>query len=474
MYRHLLMSAALAALGACATVGPDFQPPDAPPLTGYAMAGDAVPDLALTPHAAPQQWWRAFGSQQIDALVGEALANNQTLAAADAALARARAAAGAARGAAGPQIGATASVERERVNTAAFGISGFESPTISLYSVGASASFDLDIFGGHRRRIESAEARAEAQAARVDAAYLTLSGDVVTRAIEIASLRAQIAALEEVAADGRRTLDMTERAVEAGGLPRAAVVSVQAQLAEDEARLPPLRAQLARSRHALALLLGHAPGAWSAPDLDIEAIAAPASVPLALPSELVRRRPDIIAAEASLHAATADLGVATAALYPQLSLAPNFALTALDPGEVLNYESSGWIFGPSITTPIFQSGRLRAQRRGAEAAREQAFAEYRQTVLAAFTQVADLLNAAAQDQALVAAQSRAWGAAKENARLASVAYENGAGALLSVLDAQRQAQRARLGAIEAEARLRQDLAALFVASASDWRSASPR
>lgn len=469
MLKRALIFVALVALSGCVTVGPDFERPDAPHVAGYAMAGDAAPDLALTPHAAPAQWWTAFGSPQIDALVAEALAHNQTLAAADAALARARANANATRGAAAPQLDARASAERERVNTASFGIEGFPSPTISLYSVGASASFDFDIFGAQRRRIESAQAQAQAEAARTDAAYLTLSGDVVMRAIEIGALRAQIEALDEVIADGRRTLEMTQRAVDAGGLPQSAVISVQAQLAEDEARLPPLRAQLAASRHALSLLMGRAPAQWSAPDIDLASIAAPASVPLSVPSELVRLRPDILAAEARLHAATADIGVATAALYPQLSLTPSFTLTALDPSQVLNYESSGWIFGPSLTAPIFHGGALRAQHRGAQAARDQALADYKQTVLAAFTQVADLMNAAAQDQALVEAQTRALQAAEENARLSNLAYENGAGSLLSVLDAQRQAQRARLSAIDAQARLRRDLAALFVASAADWR-----
>lgn len=472
MLRRVLVLVALAALGGCVTVGPNFHQPDAPHVAGYAMAGDAAPTLALEPHAAPAQWWTAFGSEQINGLVDDALAHNQTLASADAALARARANSGAVRGEARLQLDAHTSVERQRVNTAAFGIDGFPNPTISLYSIGASASFDFDIFGGQRRRVESAEAQTLAQSARTDAAYLTLSGDVVMRAIEIASLREQIAALEQVSADGQRTLDLTQRAVDAGGSPRSAVVTAQAQLAEDQARLPPLRSQLAVSRHALSLLMGRAPGEWNAPDIDLATISVPASVPLSMPSELVRRRPDILAAEARLHVATADVGVATAAIYPQLRLTPDFTLAALDASNVFNYESSGWMFGPSLTAPIFHGGALRAQRRGAEAALDGALADYKQTVLAAFTQVADLLSAAAQDQALAEAQGRASQAADENARLANLAYQDGAGSLLSVLDAQRQAQRARLGAIDAQAQLRRDLAALFVASGADWRRSS--
>ncbi|MCC7267290.1 MAG: efflux transporter outer membrane subunit [Caulobacteraceae bacterium] len=453
----------------CTTVGPDFERPAAPKVASYAMAGEPAPRLKLEPQSAPPQWWTAFGSDQLNALVDDALSRNQTLASADAALERARANLSVVSGGAGVQLDGKASVVRERVNTAAFGIEGFPSPTISLYSIGVGASFDFDLFGGERRRIESAEAQAQAQAARTDAAYLTLSGEVVLRAIEIAALREQIDALEEVTADSRRTVEMTRRAVEAGGLPRSAIVTARAQLAEDEARLPALRQQLAQTRHALALLTGRAPGQWSPPDIDLATIKAPAAVPLGVPSELVRRRPDILAAEARLHAATADIGVATAALYPQLRLTPDFTLAALDPSDVLNYQSSGWILGPSLTFPIFRGGQLRAQKRGAEATRNQALADYRQTVLVAFAQVADLLHAAAQDQALTEAQARASQAAGENARLANLAYQNGAGSLLSVLDAHRQAQRARLASIEAQARLRRDLAALFVASAADWR-----
>lgn len=469
MLRSLFCLLASGALFGCATVGPDFEPPGPPQTAKYAMAGDAAPGLTLDPHAAPARWWTAFGSAQIDALVDEAVSQNQTLAAADASLARARANASAVRGAAGVQVDGHARAERERVNTASFGIEGFPSPTISLYSIGASASFDFDLFGGGRRRIESAEAQAAALAARGEAAYLTLSGEVVLRAIDVAALREQIAASEQMIADSRRNVEMTRRAVEDGGTPRAAVVTAQAQLAEDEARLPPLRSKLATSRHALALLAGEAPGDWIAPDIDLASIAVPAAVPLGMPSELVRRRPDILAAEARLQAATADIGVTTAALYPQLRLTPDFTLSALKPSDVFNYESGGWVIGPALSLPIFHSGQLRAEKKAAVAARDQALAEYRQTVLVAFVQVADLLQAAAQGQALAEAQAHASQAADENARLANLAYQNGAGSLLSVLDAQRQSQRAKLAFIDAQASLRRALAALFVASAADWR-----
>lgn len=470
----LVATIASLALSACVTVGPDFAAPSPPQSQSYAMEGDrAEPgEVALVASSdINRQWWRALGSPSLDALVDEALQGNRTLAAADAALLRARAQLDVARGGAAPQLDYSVGAERERVNTAAFGIEGFPSPTISLYSVGANAVFDLDVFGGQRRRIESAAARAEAQARRTDAAYLTLSGQVVTRAIDIAALEAQLATAEQIVADDQRVLDMIRRAIAAGGSPASAEVAATAQLAEDEARLPPLRLQLAQARHALSALVGQAPGAWRAPAISLQSITLPERIPLSLPSTLVRSRPDILAAEADLHAATADIGVATAALYPRISLGAAFSLASLEPQTLFNYQSAGWSFGPSLTGPLFHGGALRAQRRGAQATQAEAMARYEQTVLQAFVQVSDTLQAVSEGRALVEAQTRAAASASENARLAELAYDNGAGTLLQVIDAQRQSQRAQLGLILANAQLRRDVAALFVATASDWRVA---
>jgi len=474
--RHIEISAAALAslaVAGCATVGPEFAPPSAPATDGYAMQGDAPApnEVALTSgNEVEWQWWRNFASPSLDVLVEQALRDNRTLAAADAALARAQAQLSAARGDTMPQVNYDARAERERVNTAAFGIEGFASPTISLYSVGSKAIFDLDVFGGQRRRVEGAAARAQAQAHRADAAYLALSGQVVTRAIDIASLEAQLAATEQIVADDRRVLEMIQRSIMAGGAPASAEIAATAQLAEDEARLPPLRVGLSEARHALSVLVGQTPGDWAPPAISLETMIIPGRIPVSLPSALVHSRPDILAAEADLHAATADIGVATAALYPRISLGVDFSLTSLSPETLFNYESAGWSFGPSITGPLFRGGSLQAQRRGAQAAQAEAMARYEQTVLVAFAQVSDLLQGVTQGRLLVDAQTRAAAAAGENARLAELAYENGAGTLLQVIDAQRQWHRARLGLIQASAELRRDVAALFVATASDWRA----
>ena len=471
---RLLAVSAVALLTGCATVGPDFAQPAAPTTSaGYAMTGDPSAALLVnlaSSNAAAQQWWTAFNSPELNGLVEQALKGNPTLQAADAALVRVQEIERAQRGDSGPQINANGSAERERVNTASFGIEGFPSPTINVFSIGTTLKYNLDLFGGERRKDETAAARTEAQRQRTNAAYLNLTGAVVSRAIELAVLRGQIEALDQIIKVDSETIDMIRRGVQAGGQPAAAVNPAEAQLAEDQARRPPILRRIAIARHSLALLVGQAPSNWAAPDIDLGELNLPASIPVNLPSELVRKRPDILAAEADLHAATATIGVAEAAKYPSLSLDGSFILTALHSDDLFKYDSSGWTVGPSFTAPLLNGGALEARKQAAVAAAKEADANYRQTVLSAFVQVSDLLSALSTDQDLVAAQTRARDVAAENARLASLGYQNGAGSSLSVIDAQRQAQRAQLASIEAQGLLRADMAALFVATASDWRA----
>lgn len=469
--RAFVIATLLLGAAGCA-VGRDFKRPDAPATQSYLMTGDApaAPNINLAPSAAtPTEWWTAFDAPDLDRLVTEALANNRTLAQADANLEAARASASAARGGALPQLSGQAGAVRERINTQAFGFTGFPSPTLSLYSVGTSVNFDLDLFGAQRRTIEREDARVAAQQARVDAAYLTVSGNVVREAVLVAGLRAKIAAQDEIVAGDQHILEMVRRAIEVGGQPPAAATTIEAQLAEDESAGPALRQQLAEARHRLALYVGQAPGAWTAPDLDLEHFTVPDNIPVFLPSDFVRRRPDILAAEADLHAATANIGVETAALYPNITIGASLLQSAIDPASLFEGSSAGWNVGPSLTAPIFHGGEIRARVRGANAAARASLAAYEETVLEAFVQVADVMQAVGNDQEAISIQQRALDAATSNARNAQLAYDNGAGTLLSVVDAQRQANRARLASIDAQVQLHQNIAALFVAAAADWR-----
>ncbi len=472
--RAAAVSAALMAassLCACTTVGPDFHTPSAPAAPGYAMAGDARPAVAaLTPDArVAGPWWRSLGSADLDAVMAEALAGNQTLAAADATLQRAREEAAKARGGLAPQAGAMAGAERERINTQVFGISGFPSPTINLFSVGAMVSYDLDIFGGGRRRVETASAVAEAQGRRADAAYLTLTGDVALQAVQIAGLRAQIAAAGDILADDRRNIAIVRAAEVAGGEAPSATTGGVAQLAEDQALLPPLEQRLASARHALALLVGRPSADWTAPDFAVADFKAPARIPVSLPSELVRRRPDILAAEADFHADVARIGVATADLYPDIRLVAGATQSALTPGSIFSFGSTGYNFGAALTAPLFNGGALKAEKRAAEAQARVSLAQYRQTVLTAFTQVSDVLTALAHDDDQAAALTKAQSTARAALDDQRAAYRLGGAPFLPIVQAQRQYDRARLALIEAQGQRLADIVSLYAATAADWR-----
>lgn len=473
---RLAAAASVLALGACTTVGPNFKRPE-PPAGGsanYAMAGDPVaPGVTLSPDArSAGPWWEAFGSPELNAVVRQALADSPTLAEATATLQRAQAQAAAAAGAQLPQVDANASAQRERINIAAFGFPGFANPTLSLYSIGASVNYDLDLFGGRRRQTEEAHARAEAEGHRADAAYLSLSGNVAIQAMRIASLRAQLGAVQAVIDDDQKVIDLVRRAERAGGEAPSAIVSGQAQLAEDEALLPPLQRDLEAARHQLALLVGKSPADWTAPDFDLAKMTAPASIPISLPSTLVRSRPDILAAEAELHQTTAAIGVAIADMYPDVRLAPAYTQTTLNTESLFNYSASGWNIGPTVTLPIFHGGALKANRRAAEADARASMARYQQTVLRAFVQVSDVLSALGSDQASIEALTRAVTASEHRARDAQTAYSLGGGTLLEVTDAQRQLSRSRRALVQMQGQMYADLVQLYAVTATDWRPAA--
>ena len=475
--RRALLGASLSILlTACATVGPDFRSPDAPSAGGYAMAGDAAPEAArLDPAtAASGPWWGALGSPELDAVIRQAIAGSPTLAEADATLRQARSALAQARGEAGPQADLNAGVRRERANLQAFGFTGFgdmqlENPTFTLYSVGGGVGYDLDLFGGERRRIEGAAARMEAQARRAEAAYLTLTANVALQAVTIATLQAQIDATEQMIAADQANVELVRKANALGGSTSTARVAAQSQLEQDRTLLPPLRAQLAAARHALAVLVGHAPADWTAPDFQLSHLTLAAPVPVALPSELVRRRPDILAAEAELHAATANIGVATADLYPKIRLTSSITQGSLKVGDLFGYDVSGWDIGAGLTAPLFNGGALKARRQQAREAAGAASARYQQTVLTAFAQVADALTALSADEDSRAAHQRSLSQADENLRLAKVAYEGGGGAFLEVLDAQRRVNEGRASLARAEGQRLADAVRLFAATGADWR-----
>jgi NodT family efflux transporter outer membrane factor (OMF) lipoprotein len=481
--RLLAVSASALTLAACATVGPNFKAPEGPKgaaAAGYAMAGDAVaPGVRLSPDArAAGPWWQAFGSPELDATIRQALKDSPSVAEARATLEKAQAQGRATRGAQFAQVDANASAERERINLAAFGFSGFpgqppiESPTINLYQVGGSVSYDLDLFGGKKRATERDNAKADAAARQADAAYLSLSGNIAMQAMRIASLRGQIAATKDIIASDRRVIDMIRKAEAAGGQAHSALSGVVAQLAEDESLLPPLQRDLDNARHQMALLAGKSPAEWTAPEFDFDKLKSPEVVPVSLPSQLIRNRPDILTAEANLHAATAAVGVAVANQYPNIRLSAVLTQEAIKPEDIFRADAAAWTILGGLTAPVFHGGTLKAERRAAEADARIALARYEQTVLKAFVQVSDVLSNLGSDKLAIESLETANRAAEAGAADAQNALRLGGGPLVDVVQAQRTLSRARRAMVEAQGRRMSDLVELYAATAADWRTAS--
>jgi NodT family efflux transporter outer membrane factor (OMF) lipoprotein len=469
----LLITALMAgtALAGCKAVGPNFQSPAAPTTPGYLMQGDAPSDFA---RLSPDQrvaggWWKSFGSADLDRVMDQALSGNQTVGAANASLVRLLQEAVATRGAQRPQIDANAGIQEERINIASLGFAGFPNPTLGLYTIGGTVSYDADLFGGLRRNSEAAAARAQNQARQADAVYLTLTGQTAMTAMQIATVRAEIATIQQAVDEDKQVVSLIREAEGVGGEAPSATTSARAQLAADQAMLPGLQQQLAQGRHQLAQLVGQAPADWSAPEFDLTSFSAPTEVPVSLPSSLVRRRPDILAAEANVHVAVAQLGVATAALYPDLRLTANLAQTAIPGANLVTYGASGWQIGASLTQPIWHGGTLKANKRAAEAAADEALLRYHGTVVAAFTQVADVMSAITHDDAELAALVTAEDVAQAALRDDENAFRLGGGALLPVLDDERRLQMARRSRVVVQGRRLADIAQLYVATAADWR-----
>lgn len=452
------------ALAAC-TVGPDFVPPNPATPAGYRAPGEAQ-ERPLAPVAADAAWWRLFRCEQLDSLIGEALSQNPSIAAAGARLAAGQEDVAAASGALYPQVSVSGGVGRNKINLASFGFQG-QNPVLNFYSLGPSVSYALDVFGGTKRRIEGEAAQAEVDRQQLAAAHLVLAGQVATAAASLAAARAQLVALDDIVASDRRNLDLVRTAQAAGTGTRVEVLSAASQLANDETLLPPVRQQLSEARHALAIFVGKAPGDWSPPDFALEEFFLPDPLPLAVPSALVHRRPDILAAEAALHAANAEIGVATANLYPSITLTAAIAQGATKPNLFFSGASSGWNVGAGLFAPIFNGGTLRAKKRAAIDLFNASLDTYRQTILDAFGQVADSLAALDHDAQERAAQTTALEAANASLALARESYRAGQSSILQVLDSQRQFQQARLGLVRAQAQVLTDTIAVLVATGSE-------
>ncbi|MFM0514084.1 efflux transporter outer membrane subunit [Paraburkholderia sp. RL17-373-BIF-A] len=463
-------------LNAC-SVGPNFSRPPPPKVSQFvhgdalhsslAAAGSVQTFSAQT--AVPADWWTRFGSLAIDSAVDEALTGNATIESAQAALRQSDDEMRAGAGVFFPQVDAGFGASRQKYSTARVG--GSQPSTLfNLFTLSASISYAVDIWGGHRRMVEALWARADAQRYTVLATYLTLTANVVNAMIARAAYRDQIAATREMIDLLREQIRITQAQVEAGASAYAAVLTLENELATLEASVPALDQKRAQAEDLLASLCGMLPADWRAPELSLADIALPPTLPDTVPALLVQQRPDILQAEAALHVASADIGVATANLLPGITLSASGGYDSTSMGALLHRSGQVWAVAADVTAPVFHGGTLWFQRQAALDAYSQTRASYRQVVLNAFAQVADTLRALENDALALEAQTRARDAAAEALRLIKADYSAGTVGYLQILIADSQFHQARIAWLQGVAQRLQDTVALYAALGGGWDS----
>jgi len=466
-------------------VGPNFRQPDAPTTSRYtetpmpgqtaSSEGNGGSAQRFVPGAdISAQWWTLFQSDPLDRLVRDSLANSPTLTAATATLREARENLIAERGALlYPQVDGGLSATREKVTGASVGQPVAGSQTFSLYNASVNVSYALDAFGGNRRTLEGLQALVDYQSFQFEGARLTLSANVVTTAILEAQLRAQLKATQEILAAELKQVELIEKQYQLGGASRLALATQRTQVERTRTLLPPLERDLAKTRHQLAVLSGRLPSEAMVPEFDLDAIVLPQELPISVPSSLARQRPDIQASEALLHQASAEIGVATANEYPKINLTGSIGEQSLQLHSLFAGPAV-WSIGAGLLQPLFHGGELEARRRAAVAAYEQAEAQYRQTVLLAFQNVADALRALEADARALKAQSDATAYAQETLDLTQRQYQLGGTNVLALLIAQQLYQQERLRLVIAQSTRYADTAALFQALGGGWWNRDPQ
>ncbi len=466
------------ALPGCA-VGPDFHTPAAPntPLTPVPLpaATEAAGGVAqrFSPGAdIAGDWWTLYHSPQLNALIGTALANNPSLAAAQGTLLEAEENTRAEEGALLPGVSGAFDAGRNQPSSASvatFGSSQAEKlPPYTLYNASLSVSYTLDVWGQVRRTVEGQAAQAEYQRDELEATYLTLTANIVTSAVTVASLHAQIDATNQVIEAERELLGILQTQVSLGGLAQAQVLQQQAQLAQQEATLPPLESQLAQAQNQLAAYAGTFPGNFKPQDFTLDSLQLPADLPVSLPSAIVAQRPDIRAAAAQLHVATANVGVADANMLPQVTLSGQIGHESLTTGTLFTPQTLLWNLAAGVTQPIFAGGELTAKRKAALAGLRAAAGQYQNTVITAFQNVADVLAVLQYDATEQQAADAAADAAAQSLKVTQAQYLLGGQPFSVVLTAQTTYHTAVIAQVRARAARFADTAALFQALGGGW------
>ena len=483
MSRAFLLPVALALLGAACAVGPNYHAPAPPQSTDYGAAPVSGPTTATANvpggtaqhfelgRELPPEWWRLYQSQALDQLVRAALQDNPGVAAAQAALREANELYAAQRATLFPSLqgGFSALRAKNALATIANPTSLPQTnPYYNLFTAQLSVSYQADVFGGQRRALEAQEAGVEVTRFELEATYLTLTSNVVVTALQEAALREQIAATERLLALQRELTSTVEAQQGLGSASRLDLLSQQAAEGQTAATLPPLRKQLAQTRDALSALLGQLPQADPPARVDLAELTLPADLPVSLPARLIEQRPDVRAAAANLHAATAEVGVAIADMLPQFTLTAQLGSSALEIGKLFSSYTGFWAAGASLSQTLFDAGALRHRKRAADAALDQAGAEYRAAVLLACENVADSLHALAADADLLAATAATEQAARESFEIAREQRTLGGISTVALLNAEQSYRQAQLALIQARANRYADTAALFQALGGGW------
>lgn len=461
-------------------VGPDFHSPKAPSVSSYnakhlpaRTAGTSSAGLAGTPQKyiygrdIPADWWHIFRSPEIDKLVRLGISNSPNLAAAQAALRQAQETLNAQIGnLLVPAFDLGVDGQRQRFAGSTFG-GGVPSSLFNLFNASVSVAYTLDVFGGSRRELESLRAQVDYQQFQLLATYLTLTSNIVTTAFTIASYESQIKATEALIKAVEKQLVIMKKQYYVGGIADTNVLAQQTLVNQARATLPPLQKALSQSRHAMAALIGEYPNT-PIPSINLNKLKLPAQVPVSLPSKLVQQRPDVRASEALLHSASAQIGVATANLFPQFNITGSYGWTSSFLPGLFSANNKAWMLGAQIAQPVFHGGALFAQRRAAIAAYDQAIAQYKQVLLQAFQNTADVLRAIETDARTFKDAKAAEVAAYRNFIITSKQYKDGGVAYLNLLTAEQQYQQTRIASIQAQAMRYSDTAALFQALGGGW------
>jgi NodT family efflux transporter outer membrane factor (OMF) lipoprotein len=478
--RTALLALALSLFSSGCAVGPDFHRPKtdageqftAQPLPDSTSAAD-VPGGAAQKLAhgrdIPAQWWEAFHSPALNALVQEAFTANPDVQSAQAALRQAANLTAAQRGFYFPTVQASFAPSRQKNPT------GTLAPTLSsgqpiynLFTTQLSVGYTLDVFGGNRRQVESLEAQEDAQRLQLEATYVTLSTNVVLAAVQEASLRAQIAATERMIAIENEQLQIMQREVDLGAIAVSDATAQEVLVAQTAALLPPLRKQLAVQRDALCALLGKLPSQEPAATFEFTGLELPLEIPVSLPSKIVEQRPDVRMAEDEMHAASANVGVAIADMLPQLSIQATAGGTSTSIAHMFATGNKFWTAGASLSQTLFAGGTLYHHEQAAVDALDEAGAQYRSAVIAAFQNVADSLHAVVFDAEALKANRDAELAAQRSLEYQRKAQELGSVSYLALLNAEQAYLQAVVNRVQAQANRYADTAALFQALGGGW------